>query len=112
MSTDTPKIVKATLTEGGETFTAIATIGIIKQGVAGAAGIRTTTGVVYYNVGSQNAPAGPDANNDAVFTFGTGARVRRLGDARRHHYPHPRGRAAAAIALYAGRGWSSKCSNT
>ena len=73
VSTDTPKIVKATLTEGGETFTAIATIGIIKQGVAGAAGIRTTTGVVYYNVGSQNAPAGPDANNDAVFTFGTGA---------------------------------------
>ena len=35
VSTDTPKIIKATLTEGGETFTAIATVGIIKQGVAG-----------------------------------------------------------------------------
>jgi hypothetical protein len=73
VSTDTPKIVKATLTEGGETFTAIATVSVVKQGVAGAAGIRTTTGVVYYNVGSATAPAGPDANNDAVFTFNTGA---------------------------------------
>ena len=73
VSTDTPKIVKATLTEGGETFTAIATVSVVKQGVAGAAGIRTTTGVVYYNVGSQNAPAGPDADNNAVFTFNTGA---------------------------------------
>ena len=29
VSTDTPKIIKATLTEGGETFTAIASVGII-----------------------------------------------------------------------------------
>ena len=73
VSTDTPKIVKATLTEGGETFTAIATIGIIKQGVAGASGLRTTTGAVYYSVFSNTDPGGPDADNNATFTFGTGA---------------------------------------
>ena len=72
VSTDTPKIVKATLTEGGETFTAIATLSVLKQGVAGAAGIRTTTGVIYFDSGSANAPAGPDADNNAVFTFNTG----------------------------------------
>ena len=73
VSSDTPKIVKATLTEGGETFTVIASIGIIKEGADGTVGTRTTTGLVYYNVGSQNAPAGPDANNDATFTFATSA---------------------------------------
>ena len=73
VSTDTPKIIKATLTEGGETFTAIATLSVLKQGVAGAAGIRTTTGVIYFDSGSANAPAGPDADNNAVFTFNTGA---------------------------------------
>ena len=73
VSSDTPKIVKATLTEGGETFTVIASIGIIKEGADGTVGIRTTTGLVYYNAGSQNAPAGPDANNDATFTFATSA---------------------------------------
>ena len=73
VSSDTPKIVKATLTEGGETFTVIASIGIIKEGADGTVGIRTTTGLVYYNPGSANAPAGPDANNDATFTFATSA---------------------------------------
>ena len=73
VSSDTPKIVKATLTEGGETFTVIASIGIIKEGADGTVGTRTTTGLVYYNAGSQNAPAGPDANNDATFTFATSA---------------------------------------
>tara|TARA_R100000654_G_scaffold7724_4_gene18799 strand:+ start:18063 stop:24182 length:6120 start_codon:yes stop_codon:yes gene_type:complete len=73
VSTDTPKIVKATLTEGGETFTAIATIGIIKQGIAGTAGIRTTTGAVYFSLDSATSPGAVDADNNAVFTFGTGA---------------------------------------
>ena len=73
VSTDTPKIIKATLTEGGETFTAIASVGIIKTGADGSAGIRTTTGFIYFNAGSASAPAGPDADNNATFTFGTGA---------------------------------------
>ena len=73
VSTDTPKIIKATLTEGGETFTAIASVGIIKTGADGSAGLRTTTGFIYFNAGSANAPAGPDADNNATFTFGTGA---------------------------------------
>ena len=73
VSTDTPKIVKATLTEGGETFTAIATIGILKQGIAGSAGIRTTTGAVYFSLDSATSPGAVDADNNAVFTFGTGA---------------------------------------
>ena len=72
VSTDTPKIVKATLTEGGETFTAIATIGILKQGIAGTAGIRTTTGAVYFSLDSATSPGAVDADNNAVFTFGTG----------------------------------------
>ena len=73
VSTDTPKIVKATLTEGGETFTVIASIGILKEGADGTVAARTTTGVVYYNAGSATAPAGPDANNNATFTFATAA---------------------------------------
>ena len=66
VSTDTPKIIKATLTEGGETFTAIASVGIIKTGADGSAGLRTTTGFIYFNAGSANAPAGPDADNNAT----------------------------------------------
>ena len=73
VATDTPKIIKATLTEGGETFTAIASVGIIKTGADGSAGIRTTTGFIYFNAGSASAPAGPDADNNATFTFATGA---------------------------------------
>ncbi len=73
VSTDTPKIVKATLTEGGETFTVIASIGILKEGADGTVAARTTTGVVYYNAGSATAPAGPDADNNATFTFATAA---------------------------------------
>ena len=69
VSTDTPKIIKATLTEGGETFTAIASVGIIKTGADGSAGLRTTTGFIYFNAGSANAPAGPDADNNATFTL-------------------------------------------
>ena len=73
VSTDTPKIVKATLTEGGETFTVIASIGILKEGADGTVAARTTTGVVYFNAGSGSAPVGPDADNNATFTFATAA---------------------------------------
>ena len=48
-------------------------MGIIKTGADGSAGLRTTTGFIYFNAGSANAPAGPDADNNATFTFGTGA---------------------------------------
>jgi len=72
VSTDTPKIIKATLTEGGETFTAIATLSVVKQGVAGAAGVRTTVGAVYFSLSSNSSPGAADADNNAVFTFGTG----------------------------------------
>ena len=76
-STTTPKLIRARTTVGqnqgpasGRTFDTFSGVSITKSAAAAA---RTTTGVVYYNVGSQNAPAGPDANNDAVFTFSTGA---------------------------------------
>jgi len=76
-STTTPKLIRARTTVGqnqgaasGRTFDTFSGVSITKS--AAAAG-RTTTGFIYFNTGSTSAPAGPDANNDAVFTFSTGA---------------------------------------
>jgi hypothetical protein len=68
-----PKLLKVTITDTGETFTRQVPIGIITSGSgsAGAAGLRTIQGYLYYEKSSSpNTP--PSAPSGNTYTFGTG----------------------------------------
>ena len=68
-----PKLLKVSITDTGETFTRQVPIGIITSGSgsAGAAGLRTIQGYLYYEKSSSpnTAPSAPSGN---TYTFGTG----------------------------------------
>ena len=72
-SSTSPKLLKVTITDTGETFTRQVPIGIITSGSgsAGAAGLRTIQGYLYYEKSSSpnTAPSAPSGN---TYTFGTG----------------------------------------
>ena len=72
-SSTSPKLLKVTITDTGETFTRQVPIGIITSGSgsAGAAGLRTIQGYLYYEKSSSpnSAPSAPSGN---TYTFGTG----------------------------------------
>ena len=72
-SSTSPKLLKVTITDTGETFTRQVPIGIITSGSgsAGAAGLRTIQGYLYYEKSSSpNTP--PSAPSGNTYTFGTG----------------------------------------
>ena len=72
-SSTSPKLLKVTITDTGETFTRQVPIGIITSGSgsAGAAGLRTIQGYLYYEKSaSPNTP--PSAPSGNTYTFGTG----------------------------------------
>lgn len=72
-SSTSPKLLKVTITDTNETFTRQVPIGIITSGSgsAGAAGLRTIQGYLYYEKSSSpnTAPSAPSGN---TYTFGTG----------------------------------------
>ena len=72
-SNSTAKLIKATVTEGGTTYTKIVPIGITKEGssAAGDDGLRTIQGYLYYEKSSSpnSAPSAPSGN---TYTFSTG----------------------------------------
>jgi len=72
-SSTSPKLLKVTITDTGETFTRQVPIGIITSGSGspGAAGLRTIQGYLYYEKSSSpnTAPSAPSGN---TYTFGTG----------------------------------------
>jgi len=72
-SSTSPKLLKVSITDTGETFTRQVPIGIITSGSgsAGAAGLRTIQGYLYYEKSSSpnTAPSAPSGN---TYTFGTG----------------------------------------
>jgi hypothetical protein len=68
----TPKLLKVTVTESGETFTRQIPIGILRSGsigVDGADGLRTIQGYLYYESTGSTAPSAPSGN---TYTFTTG----------------------------------------
>jgi len=68
----TPKLLKVTVTESGETFTRQIPIGILKSGsigVDGDDGLRTIQGYLYYESTGSTAPSAPSGN---TYTFTTG----------------------------------------
>jgi len=72
-SSTSPKLLKVSITDTGETFTRQVPIGIITSGSgsAGAAGLRTIQGYLYYEKSSSpNTP--PSAPSGNTYTFGTG----------------------------------------
>tara|TARA_R100001443_G_scaffold5400_1_gene14192 strand:+ start:8122 stop:13824 length:5703 start_codon:yes stop_codon:yes gene_type:complete len=64
-SSSTAKIIKASLTESGETFNAFATLSIIQQGAAGA-GKQKIVSFVYHQASSANQPATPSATSYSI----------------------------------------------
>ena len=72
-SSTSPKLLKVSITDTGETFTRQVPIGIITSGSGspGAAGLRTIQGYLYYEKSSSpnTAPSAPSGN---TYTFGTG----------------------------------------
>jgi hypothetical protein len=68
----TPKLLKVTVTESGETFTRQIPIGILRSGsigVDGDDGLRTIQGYLYYESTGATAPSAPSGN---TYTFTTG----------------------------------------
>ena len=61
-SSSTAKIVKATLTESGETFNAYCTVSIIQQGAAGA-GKQKVVSFVYHQASASSQPSTPSATS-------------------------------------------------
>ena len=73
-SSTSPKLLKVTITDTGETFTRQVPIGIITSGSgsAGAAGLRTIQGYLFYEKTGASASTAPSAPSGNTYTFGTG----------------------------------------
>jgi len=73
-SSTSPKLLKVTITDTGETFTRQVPIGIITSGSgsAGAAGLRTIQGYLFYEKTGASASTAPSAPSGNTYTIGTG----------------------------------------
>ena len=72
-ASSTAKMIRATVTEGGTTYTKLIPIGITKEGssAAGDDGLRTIQGYLYHE--KQTSPgSAPSAPSGNTYTFGTG----------------------------------------
>ena len=59
----TAKLVKASLTESGETFTAFASLNVLQQGASGGAGKQKIVSFVYHQTSSSSQPSTPSATS-------------------------------------------------
>ena len=73
-SSTSPKLLKVSITDTGETFTRQIPIGIITSGSGspGAAGLRTIQGYLFYEKTGASASTAPSAPSGNTYTIGTG----------------------------------------